>query len=72
MIALTRLNGTVVWLNPLHIETIEVTPDSVVTLTNGHKYVVLEDPETIASKMIEVYRRIGLVTAPVRDKEGGA
>lgn len=40
MIKLTRINGKPFVLNIDHIETIEETPDTVITLVNGHKYVV--------------------------------
>ena len=42
MIELTRINNTKLMLNPDIIETMEETPDTVITLTNGHKYIVSE------------------------------
>lgn len=42
MIELTRLNGIRFAVNSDHIEIIEETPDTVITLVNGHKYVVRE------------------------------
>ena len=42
MIQLTRLNGPVFALNPDLIERAEATPDTVVTLVNGSKYVIRE------------------------------
>lgn len=42
MIELTRLNGSRVVVNALLIERLESTPDTVVTLTTGHKVVVAE------------------------------
>ena len=53
MIKLHRLNGTSFYLNPDHIELIEETPNSVITLTNGHKYVVKETVEEIIDSIIE-------------------
>lgn len=61
MIALTRINGSGLWLNPLLIESIERTPDSIVTLTNGHKYIIRESPEEIAERVTRFLRAIGLV-----------
>ena len=43
MIALTRLSGTVFVLNADLIERVDATPDTVVTLVDGKKYVVRED-----------------------------
>ena len=56
MIELTRLKGAKFALNDDHIETIEETPDTVVTLLNGHKYVVTERTGDIIS-LIETFRR---------------
>ena len=55
MISLTRLNGITFWLNAELIETVEATPDVVVTLTNGRKYVVRETIEEVVT-VIENYR----------------
>ena len=63
MILLTRLNGTDLWLNPLLMESLEQTPDTVVTLTNGHKYVVRQTADEIASDVVRFYRGIGLTGA---------
>ncbi len=42
MLQLTRLSGPVFALNPDLIERAEATPDTVVTLVNGSKYVIRE------------------------------
>lgn len=42
MITLTRLSGTTFALNSDLIERVDATPDTVVTLIDGKKYVVLE------------------------------
>jgi len=55
VISLTRLNGITFWLNAELIETVESTPDVVVTLTNGRKYVVRETIEEVVTA-IENYR----------------
>jgi flagellar protein FlbD len=59
VIAVTRLNGSELWLNPMLIESVERTPDSVVTLTNGHRYVVRETPSEISTKMQGFFRGMG-------------
>lgn len=51
MITLHKLNGTEFILNDSHIETIEATPDSVITLMNEKKYIVTESAEEIISKI---------------------
>ncbi len=42
MIKVTRLNGKNFMLNAEIIETLEETPDTVITLVDGKKYVVKE------------------------------
>lgn len=47
MISLTRLNGERIVLNADLIERAEATPDTVLTLTNGTKYVVAESLDEV-------------------------
>ena len=50
MILVTRINGAVFALNPDLIERVECTPDTVITLVDGTKYIVAESvPEFIDS-----------------------
>jgi flagellar protein FlbD len=55
MITLTRLSGSVFVLNSDLIERIDCTPDSVVTLVDGKKYVVTESLEDIVAA-VRAYR----------------
>lgn len=64
MIQLTRLNGPVFALNPDLIERAEATPDTIVTLVNGSKYVVRETLDELI-KLILVYKS-SLVAASQR------
>ena len=57
MIEVTRLGGGVFYLNPDQIETLEATPDTVITLTNGHRYVVRETPGEVRERIIAFRRR---------------
>jgi flagellar protein FlbD len=52
MILLTRINRAPLVLNSDLIEFIEKTPDTVVSLTNGAKLLVLESPEEIVEKVV--------------------
>lgn len=47
MIRLHRLRGEEVYLNADLIESVEVTPDTVVTLIDGRKLVVVESPADV-------------------------
>jgi flagellar protein FlbD len=56
MISLTRINHSSLILNADLIEHVQATPDTVITLTNGHNYLVLESPDVVIERVIE-YRR---------------
>ena len=43
-------------VNADHIETVEATPDTVVTLTSGRKLIVLETPEEVIALCAEFKR----------------
>jgi flagellar protein FlbD len=58
MIWLTRLNRVPVVLNSDMIEHIEVTPDTVITLTNGQICRVRESAEEVVTRIVEFRRRI--------------
>ncbi len=56
MIVITQLNGTQVVLNSDLIETLETTPDTVITLTTGKKLVVRETVSEVTER-VELYMR---------------
>lgn len=58
MIALTRLNGHPVMVNSDLIESVEQTPDTVVTLTSGNKLIVRDSMDTLQQKIIDFKRKI--------------
>lgn len=58
MIKVTRLNGKEYFINFDLIETIEETPDTVITLRDGKKYVVLETTDEIIDRIIEFKRKV--------------
>ncbi len=58
MIELTRLNGKKLILNADLIESVEATPDTVITLLNGHKYVVEESADKVIELILEYKRKI--------------
>lgn len=59
MIKVTRLRAREeLVLNAELIETVESTPDTVVTLTTGHKIIVQETPEEIIRRVVEYKRAI--------------
>lgn len=58
MIALTRLKGQAVALNPDLIVTVDATPDTVVRLSNGDSIVVRESIEEIIKRVTEFRRSL--------------
>ena len=58
MIEVTRLKGKKMMINAELIETVEETPDTVITLTNGKKFVVSESAEEVTSLVISNKRKI--------------
>ena len=55
MIRTTRLNDSEIVLNADLIEVIEATPDTVITLIDGTRFVVREDPDELVYR-IQQYR----------------
>ena len=64
MIEVTRLGGKTLLVNAELIETVEATPDTVLTLTTGRKLVVSESPEVVAERCLEYRRRQRWVFVP--------
>lgn len=58
MISLTGLNNKQLYLNADHIEKIEEVPETLITLTNGKKYIVLESTKLVIDRIIEYKRKI--------------
>ena len=56
MIEVTRLNGTTVLINSDLIETVEETPDTVISLTTGRKFIVKESRQEVKS-LVKSYKR---------------
>jgi flagellar protein FlbD len=57
MISVTRFNGTKIYLNAELIQSVEGTPDTVITLTNDVKIIVKEPPQDVIEKII-TYQRL--------------
>lgn len=58
MIQLTRLNYVPLIVNSDLIEHVEVTPDTVIALTTGQKFLVRESAEEVIEKVIQFRRAI--------------
>jgi flagellar protein FlbD len=53
MIWLTRLNHTAFVLNCELITHMEITPDTVIFLTDGQKFVVLESAQDVIDRVLQ-------------------
>lgn len=58
MIQLTRINRTALVLNSDLIEHVEVTPDTVISMTTGQKFMVRESADEVIRKVIAFRRQI--------------
>src|SRR5262249_3973809 len=58
MITVTRFDGSEFVINSDLIETLEATPDTVITFAHDKRVVVRESPEEIVSKIVSFRRRI--------------
>lgn len=57
MILLTRLDDSKILINELFLELVEEAPDTIVTMQNGHRYIVQEPISLILNK-IQDFERI--------------
>ena len=58
MITLTRLTGAQFALNPDLVERVDCTPDTVITLVDGTKYLVSESLQDVVTLVLEFRARI--------------
>ncbi|WP_426447086.1 flagellar FlbD family protein [Paenibacillus sp. S-38] len=72
MVQLTRLNGSPFYLNALLIETIEATPDTMISLVTGKKIMVLEPVADVVLSIQQFLQTIGVVGSTIKtlDTEG--
>lgn len=61
MIPVTRPDGSLLLVNPDRIETIEETPDCVITMADGKKLLVRERAEEVANRFRAYQRSIRIV-----------
>lgn len=58
MIDVTGLDNKEFILNAEHIEKIEEVPETLITLINGKKYIVLQSIDEVIDEVIKYKRRI--------------
>jgi flagellar protein FlbD len=60
VIHVTRINRVPLVLNSDLIEHVETTPDTVISLTNGQKFMVLESADEVIRRIVGFRRQIFL------------
>jgi flagellar protein FlbD len=66
MIRVTRLNGSSILVNAILIETIEQTPDTIITLTTGKKFMVLEKAQDVVTLVKTYMSAIGSIRLAIK------
>ena len=59
MIKVTRLDGTIYYINPHQIEYIETNPDTTLVMLSGKRLIVQEDYQSIFDRIVEYRSLIG-------------
>ena len=58
MIEVTKINGVKILVNPQLFETVEETPDTVITLTTGKKIIVKESRQEVKNLVLSYKKAI--------------
>ncbi len=59
MVEVTRLDGTIYYINPHQIEYIERNPDTTLIMLSGKRLVVREDYQSLFDRIVGYRRLIG-------------
>jgi flagellar protein FlbD len=67
MIKVTRLNDSVMVINVEKIQSLQSTPDTVITFTNHDKIMVKEPMEEVSQRIVEYRRTVNRTSDDVGD-----
>ena len=56
MISVTKLNGSILTINEDFIETVEETPDTVITMSTGRRIIIKESRQEVIN-LVKSYRK---------------
>ena len=56
MISVTKLNGSILTINEDFIETVEETPDTVLTMSTGRKIIIKESRQEVVN-LVKLFRK---------------
>jgi flagellar protein FlbD len=68
MIKVTRLNDSVLMINVEMIQSLQATPDTVITFTNHDKLMVKEPLEEISRRIVDYQRALNTTYLKETDK----
>lgn len=63
MIKVTRLNDSIMVINVEKIQSVQSTPDTVITFTNHDKIMVKEPLEEVSQRIVEYKRAVNIAPA---------
>ncbi len=72
VIPLSRLNGEAMAINPDLIERVEVTPDTVITLRDGTKYIVADPLAEVIDRVVQFRAAVLVAAQRLIEKEEGS
>ena len=58
MIKLTKLNGSDIVVNAELIESVEATPDTVINLATGNRFLVRDGVQDVVDKVVEYRKKV--------------
>lgn len=58
MVKVTRLSGDEIYINADLIEFVESTPDTMITLTTGRKFIIKEGVDFVINGVIEYRKKL--------------
>jgi flagellar protein FlbD len=64
MIKVTRLNDSVLIINADMIQSVQATPDTLITLTNNDKIMVKEALEEVSQRIVDYQRAVYSTPGP--------
>lgn len=70
MIILHKLNGQEIVLNAELIESVETTPDTVINLVTGNRFIVRESKEDVISAVVEYKKKVYSQRSVINPIEG--
>ena len=58
MIKLKKLNGFEIIVNAELIESVEATPDTVINLATGNRFIVMDSVDEVVSRVVEYKKKV--------------